>query len=118
MSDIIQNKSSDPGHILEQPGGRFFSSSETFRMLLAALDLGWQVQEPVYLRPRWSEGGSWVFHFILQQKTLPQPCLITAHWNPELEGFINQEGWQVDRYPEREPASLRDERKSQIQRLQ
>jgi hypothetical protein len=59
------------------------------------------VQEPVYLRPRWSESGDWVFHFILQQKARRKPCLITAHWNPEIERFISQEGWQVDRFPER-----------------
>ncbi len=106
MSEIIHDQKLDPGTWLEQPGGRFFSSSEIFRMLLAALDLGWQVQEPVYLRPRWSEGGSWVFHFILQQKALPQPCLITAHWNPEIERFITQEGWQVDRFIERAPGAV------------
>ena len=68
-------------------------------MLLAALDLGWQVEEPVFLRLRWGEGDHWVFHFILQQNPMSQPCLITTRYSPEIARLVLEEGWQVDRFP-------------------
>ncbi len=45
-----------------------------FRTLLAALDLGWRIEEPVYLRPRWSEVGPRVYHFILRRTFLAAPA--------------------------------------------
>ncbi len=85
-----------PREAPERPGQFLGSADEHFRVLLAALDLGWQVEEPVYLRPRWGESGSWVYHFILKREATPQPCLVTVRHNPEVEQFIEQEGWQVD----------------------
>jgi len=79
------------------------SSDESYRSLLAALDLGWQVEEPVYLRPRWGEGEPWVFHFILKMNTMCQPHLvtvrrmITVRWSLDVELLALQEGWLVDR---------------------
>jgi hypothetical protein len=67
-------------------------------MLLAALDLDWQVEEPVYLRPRWDEGGQWVFHFILKHKSISQSCLITIRQNSNIDRLVSEEGLQLDRY--------------------
>ena len=83
----------------EQAGGILGSADEHFHVLLAALDLGWQVEEPVYLRSRWGESGNWVYHFILKKTALLQPCLITVRYTPEIERFILLEGWQVDQPP-------------------
>lgn len=84
---------------LEGSGYSLDSSDESYRMLLAALDLGWQVEEPVYFRPRWYEGDQWVFHFIIKKNSMNPPRLITTRHSPAIEGLVRDEGWQVDSYP-------------------
>jgi hypothetical protein len=102
--DINQaDKFPDTRQAPEQAGGILGSADEHFRVLLAALDLGWRVEEPVYIRPRWGESGNWVYHFILKKEALLQPCLITVRHAPEIERFILQEGWQVDQQPDKRP---------------
>ena len=66
-----------------------------YRLLRSALELGWRIEEPVYLRPRWSEEGPRVYHFILQQAGSPSPRLITVPESPEVEHFVLEEGLQV-----------------------
>jgi hypothetical protein len=66
----------------------------SYRILLAALDTGWQVEEPVYLRPRWS-GGARVYHFILRLPPLTQPRLITVPEGPEVDRFVHDRDLQV-----------------------
>lgn len=85
-----------PQEAPERAGSYLGSANEHFRVLLAALDSGWEVEEPVYLRPRWGETGSWVYHFILKKAEMPQPCLITVRHSPEVESLILREGWQVE----------------------
>ena|SRR5688572_909831 len=63
-----------------------------FRRLLAALDSGWQVEAPVYLRPRWGDGGPRVYHFILRHPALSAPRLITVPTGAEVDGFVQSEG--------------------------
>jgi len=89
---------SNPHDELELPGDYLDSSSESYRILLAALDLGWQVEEPVYFRPRWYEGGEWVFHFIIKKNSMNPPRLITIRQSLAIIRLILNEGWQVDRY--------------------
>lgn len=89
----------NPGGWLEKPGYYLDSSDESYRMLLAALDLGWQVEEPVYFRPRWYEGDQWVFHFIIKKNSMNPPRLITTRQSPAIECLVQDEGWQVDSYP-------------------
>lgn len=43
MAELETTKISDLGNMLEEPGCFLISSDEYYRMLLAALDLGWQV---------------------------------------------------------------------------
>ena len=90
---------SNPQDELEQPGYGLDSSDESYRILLTALDLGWKVEEPVYFRPRWYEGGQWVFHFIIKKNSENSPHLITTRHSPAIERLILDEGWQVDRFP-------------------
>jgi hypothetical protein len=68
-------------------------------MLLAALDLGWMVEEPVYLRPRWYEGDQWVFHFIIKKNPTNPPRLITVRHSLDVLRLVLNEGWKFDRYP-------------------
>lgn len=67
-----------------------------FRILLAALDLGWKVEEPVYLRPRWSDRDLWVYHFILQRTQNNKTRIITISKNKDITSFIKHEGWNID----------------------
>lgn len=95
------NESDASGNLIpqeapERAGNYLGSANDHLRVLLAALDMGWQVEEPIYLRPRWGESGSWVYHFILKKEEAPQPCLITVRHSPEIEQMVELEGWQVD----------------------
>jgi hypothetical protein len=99
MGEIDTTKKQGFWDYLQQPSCFLGSSEETYRMLLAALDLGWQVVEPVFLRPQWGEGDQWVFHFVLKQNLMSQACLITTRYSPDIERLVFEEGWQVDRFP-------------------
>jgi hypothetical protein len=90
---------SNPMDEFEQHGYCLDSADESYRVLLAALDLGWKVEEPVYFRPRWYEGDQWVFHFIIKKYSMGPPRLITIRYSPAIERLVLEEGWQVDRYP-------------------
>jgi hypothetical protein len=66
-----------------------------YRVLLAALDLGWRVEEPVYLRPRWSDDGPRVYHFILRRSRLAPPRLVSVPEGPAVNGFVRAEGLRL-----------------------
>jgi hypothetical protein len=77
---------------LQQPA-RLSGTEPRLRLLLAALDRGWQVEEPVYLRPRWGESGSRVYHFILHQPGGLR--LVTVPEGEAVEQFVRAEGFKV-----------------------
>ncbi len=66
-----------------------------FRLLLSALDLGWHVEEPVYLRPRWSDAGPRVYLFILRRGPASPPKLMCVPEGPAITHRVRQEGWRV-----------------------
>src|SRR5262245_27940407 len=66
-----------------------------YRRLLAALDLGWQIEEPAYLLPRWGEGSPRVYHFILRHAVLSPPRLFTIPESPDIERFVHTEALEV-----------------------
>lgn len=78
---------------LQQPA-RESGSEPRLRLLLAALDMNWQIEEPVYLRPRWGDYGLRVYHFILH-RPCDAPRLITVPESPAVESFIRAEGLKV-----------------------
>jgi hypothetical protein len=94
ISSFLQ--SSNPWDQLEQPERASSSAEAARRILEAAIDLGWHVEEPIYLGPGWNEDGELVFHFILKRPAKGQSRLITARRSQELERFVSQEGWQVE----------------------
>jgi hypothetical protein len=83
--------------VLQQSNRPIGGLDSSYRLLLAALDVGWQVREPVYLRPRWSEAGPWVYHFILQRLPDDQEHMITVPLGVEVNVLIGLEGWRVDK---------------------
>ena len=62
-----------------------------FRALLAAIDSGWRIEEPVYLRSRWSEAGPRVYHFILRRAFLAPPRMLSVPQGPEVDRFVRDE---------------------------
>jgi len=66
-----------------------------YSLLLAALDAGWRIEEPVYLRRRWPESGPRVYHFILRRSRLSPPRILTVPQSTEIEGFVRMEGLRV-----------------------
>lgn len=82
----------DSWDLLQQPDCPSGGVDSRFRLLLAALDVGWQVEEPVYLRPRWGKDSPWVYHFILRRSPLNPPRLLSVQASPEIERFVRVEG--------------------------
>ena len=70
----------------------------SFRLLRAALDVGWQISEPVYLRPHSSDECPRVYHFILKrQDESGTPRLLTVPQHAEVERFVREQGLRVAR---------------------
>lgn len=73
------------------PGGL----EPTYRVLLSALDTGWKIQAPVYLRARWDNRGPRVYHFVLHHASPLALRLLTVAESPEVARFVRQEGLEV-----------------------
>ena len=80
---------------LQEPARPSPEPSMSLLRLLAALDTGWQVEEPVYLRTRWSDGGAHVYCFILHRAKQEPPHLLTIPANSAVEQFVRNEGLRV-----------------------
>jgi hypothetical protein len=66
-----------------------------FRTLLAALDLGWRIEEPVYLRSRWSEAGPRVYHFILRRGLVLPPRIVSVPECSAVDRFVRDEALRL-----------------------
>ena len=66
-----------------------------YRQLLTALDLGWQIEEPVYLRPRYGQDGPRVYHFLMRRGPNVPLQLIVVPECSEVETFVEREGLRV-----------------------
>jgi hypothetical protein len=99
MFDNLLLEHADVWSALQQPA-KPASMEPSYLLLLAALDAGWVIEAPVYLRSRWGESGPHVYHFILRQKHLtqwPATRLITVSAGPEIERFVRDAGLSVGR---------------------
>jgi hypothetical protein len=87
----------------DYPSGFSYTFENTtdmyYRMLLAALDLGWQVEDPVYLHQCFNRTDRWVYHFVLNHDLISHIQLITTPKSPDIERLISQEGWKVHQDP-------------------
>lgn len=82
---------------LQEPARHSSHPSMPLLRLLAALDTGWLVEEPVYLRSRWSDDGARVYCFILHRSRQESPHLITMPATAAVEQFVHNEGLRVVR---------------------
>lgn len=97
MFETLLLEHADVWNTLQQPA-KPTPAEPSYLLLLAALDAGWVIEEPVYLRSRWGDSGPRVYHFILRQKRLtqlPATRLITVSAGPEIERFVRDSGFRV-----------------------
>ena len=99
MAEIRMIRLQHLGELLEQPGSLLWSAKESHRVLLTALDSGWQVEQPVYLRLRNQDKGPWVYHFILRREYRNQTQRLAIYQNREIDKLIYQQGWLVESNP-------------------
>ena len=82
---VLQNRprTSDP------EDGNFFG-------LLAALDAGWRVESPVYLRPRWGSEhtGQVMYHFILRRET--GTTMVSVAEGNRIRAFVQEHGYETN----------------------
>jgi len=72
------------------------SDDDTFCALLAALDAGWRVEPPVYVRPRWGSdhAGEQMYHFILRRDT--GTTMVSVADDHRIRAFIQEHGLEVN----------------------
>lgn len=63
--------------------------------LLAAIDLGWEIEEPVYLRPKFGETGHPAFFFIITNSA-GRLALLVVPSTSEVERFVKSEGLAIE----------------------
>lgn len=68
-----------------------------YHTLLAALDEGWRVEPPVYLRADWSlrTHHSRVFHFVLRRDALRMTTLLSVPDCEAVRRLINDNEWSI-----------------------
>ena len=91
---LDSDPSDDLWELLQQPT-HASDVEPRYLLLRSALEAGWSIEEPVYLRPRWSEDGPRVYHFILRLEAEGDPRLLTVPEGPEVERFVLDEGLQL-----------------------
>ena len=66
-----------------------------YRLLLAALDMGWRIEEPVYLRPRWGDEGQRAYYFILRRADSGEQKLLSVPEGQEVKRFVHDQRLSV-----------------------
>ena len=80
--------------LFQQPAHSSNSAVASFRSLLAAIDLGWKVEEPVkvLLSPR---TDSWTYFFVLSNRQFAQRCSLYLPAVLNVIQFVEQNSYQV-----------------------
>jgi hypothetical protein len=84
----------NPWNMLQQPVHSGYGNVASFGLLLAALDQGWQVEEPVQVLPA-AGSDSWTYYFVLTHPTLLQACPLFVPSVLEVDRFIERNDYQV-----------------------
>ncbi len=67
-----------------------------YHTLLTALDAGWRVEPPVYVRADWSlKSRLKVYHFVLRRDSLRMTTLLSVPDCEAVRGLIGENGWAV-----------------------
>ena len=69
------------------------TAHEQYKHLLFALNEGWGVDPPVYIRPSWStrHAACITFHFVLRRRG--ELTLISVQDNPVVRDLLNRQEW-------------------------
>ncbi len=68
-----------------------------YQVLLAALDDGWKVEAPVYVRNDWrlKHKTAKVFHFVLRRDSVRMTTLLSVPDCEAVRRFISDNGWSL-----------------------
>ena len=67
-----------------------------YHTLLTALDAGWRVEPPIYVRADWSlKSRTKVFHFVLRRDSLRMTTLLSVPDCEAVRGLISENDWSV-----------------------
>ena len=68
-----------------------------YHMLLAALDGGWKVEPPIYVRSDWSmkRKDAKVFHFVLRRDSIRMTTLLSVPDCDAVRRLIGDNGWAL-----------------------
>lgn len=83
-----------PWSLLQQPAHSGQGLTASFRSLLAAIDLGWQVEQPVQVLPS-TQSELWTYYFVLTHPVTGQSCWLFIPAAPEVERFVDQNEYSV-----------------------
>lgn len=84
----------NPWNMLQQPQHASSGVHASFRALLAAMDQGWQVEEPVQTLPAALADG-WTFYFVLTHPVSAERCWLFIPALPEVERYVERNHFQV-----------------------
>ncbi|MBL8093152.1 MAG: hypothetical protein JNL73_03210 [Anaerolineales bacterium] len=89
----LGNPNAEKWSVLQRP--RTATATEPqLLLLMSALDAGWCVEQPVYLRGLMGDRSRRAYHIILNRPG-HMVNLITVPHTREAEAFAQREGWQV-----------------------
>ena len=67
-----------------------------YHTLLTALDAGWRVEPPVYVRADWSlKSRTKVYHFVLRRDSLRMTTLLSVPDCDAVRGLITENDWVI-----------------------
>jgi len=81
------------GNLLQAPAR--LAGIARYWLLLAAVGLGWRIDGPVYLRPRWGERGPRLYHFVLSRSPYSPTPLLAVPEGPEVERYLSAAGLEL-----------------------
>lgn len=84
----------NPWCLLQQPVHPVSGTHPSFRTLLAAIDQGWQVVEPIQVLPSASY-ETWMYYWTLTHPNHEQNHILLIPVIPEVERLIEQSQYQV-----------------------
>lgn len=84
----------NPWSYLQQPAHPASGLNASFRTLLAAIDLGWEVIEPIHVQSE-ERSDRKSFHFLLTHPTLGKMSPFIVFGTSEVEQFVCTYGYQT-----------------------
>ncbi len=94
-SDDVWNRLRQPVRLADAAGAPPSGVEPRYRLLLAALDMGWRIEEPVYLRPRWGDEGQRAYYFILRRADSGEQKLLSVPEGQEVKRFVHDQRLSV-----------------------